>query len=420
MSIFGKYKDTFKRVALSCDKFASAYTFALIFFFVPYCIATVGGYVMWILPVACLIPFAVMPLLYTLIHRFSPLLFGRYHLFLPISGVLSAVFSVLMWSAVDGSAASVCALFFGAVLFASFNVVYRYCAFSVRIRLIGDDVALPPLTSRLIAFIGAASAFGAACGFYYSDSSAMFMNTAYTVGAVSIIGVAIHYLASYTEIPKLGSKRYITVGDAFRDLYSGINARLFISPTLLLAAFAVVAALVAYLSFFTVGAECAFAATGALLGAFAVGTVVFAKLISSHNVTGVTALALVILSTVFMFTAVGVDGIRYGCLVAGSVFAGLSGACAMRLARLCAVSLKRGMTGGTVFILLGFVILAAGAFVCNACAAAAFVTAAVGLDGFYVGIGIADIAAIAAAAVYCSGLKRKPEADAADRIEAQD
>ncbi len=403
----GKYKEILKRVALSCDKFASAYTFALIFFFTPYCISTVGGYLMWVLPVACLVPFAVMPLFYTLIHRFSPLLFGRYHLFMPMAGVLSALFSVLVWHASDGAAASVCAVFFGAVMFALFCFAYRYCAFSVRIRLIGDDVASPSVTSGVIVLVGAIAAFCAGYGFYYADRAAMFSNMAYTLAAVGIICAAIQYFASYTEIPKLGSKRYISVGEAFGELYSGLNKRFFASPILILAAFAAAASQVCYASFYTVGAEQAFAVIGALIGAGAVGTVLFKLLISSRNVTAALSVGLTVVSTVFVYVAVSATDAALACLVSAAIFGGLGGAAAMRLARQSVVALKNGMTGGTVFIMLGLVILAAAGVACFAGAAASLSVSSLGAVGFSVGMGIADGAAVSGAVVYFTGLKRK-------------
>ena len=88
-----KYEGIIQSILNPADAFVSAQEFMLVLMFLPYC-AEHGKLVTAFMPLAMLAPIAFMPLVYSLLHRFDTLLFGRYHLVMPLSAFLSAPFFV--------------------------------------------------------------------------------------------------------------------------------------------------------------------------------------------------------------------------------------------------------------------------------------------------------------------------------------
>ncbi len=159
-----KYEGIIQSILNPADAFVSAQEFMLVLMFLPYC-AEHGKLVTAFMPLSMLAPITFMPLVYSVLHRFDTLLFGRYHLVMPLSAFLSAPFFVLTFSARGAGASAACAIFFGLFFFVLFSLVYKYCAFSVRVRLYGGGVKSPSLAYMCFFTAGAAAAVACLFGF---------------------------------------------------------------------------------------------------------------------------------------------------------------------------------------------------------------------------------------------------------------
>ncbi|MCM1367608.1 MAG: hypothetical protein NC184_02200, partial [Roseburia sp.] len=298
MELKSKHKDRLRQIILSCDSFATGnYCFALLFF-ATYAARHCNAYAVEFLPLALLTAFAVMPVLYTVVHRFSPLIFGRYHLALPISALASSLFYVLMWSSMDASsAADACSMYFGTLLFLLSSMFYGYCAFSVRARLIGDNISAPSPYALCFCALGAAVAIAAAAGFRRYDAATAYINTAYVISAIGLLFAVVHYLTTFYGIPRLGGKRNVTVGGAFRTFYGGINMNAFFSSLLLQAAFMTVAAFSVYICAAFVSTRAAFISAAVFVCVYAVSAFLCASRVKRRGrALTVAAAALSVLS----------------------------------------------------------------------------------------------------------------------------
>ena len=204
MDIQGRYESKVQKIGLSCDAFSTGCLVMCLLLFVPYVANNGGVTVMWFIPIACLMPFALMPLVYLGIHKFDTLLFGRYHFVMPVSAFLASPFFVMAWSARGVGASQACLVFFGMLVFAVTVMVYRYCAFSVRSRLTGTNIVDKAPYYELICAIGCVAAVVTFAGFMYYDGETAFVNTAYVMAGVSVLIANAQYLHTFYGIPRLG------------------------------------------------------------------------------------------------------------------------------------------------------------------------------------------------------------------------
>jgi len=412
-----------KKLSLSCDSFTAAYSFLLLLFFVPYAAFTGNILAAAFVPLCLIIPYGVMPLLYAAVHRFDTLLFGRYHLFMPLSGFLSAFFFVMMFSAAGSAPSDACLIFFGALLFSVSSMLYRYCSFSVRARLIGDGVSKPSVMSRAFAALGAATAIASIFGFSRGGEAAL-LNTAYVIATLAVIATAFQYLTSFYGIPRLGGKRVQPIKSVYASLYSGLNVRLFVSSMLYMASAAAVAALVVCYCAFTVDAPYLWLIAASVAAAvYCVTSWLCSDLIKRRSrALSITVFVGLAAAAVLMIlcAALRCDGDTAIALsVCACVAAAASGAVAARQTRLRFLTIKPRVTSGTVYILLRLAAYAAAAL---ALAVAVSIAAA-----FYGGgteysfiYGFAAAAVFAVAALALSGKKRiKPEPAPEPSIELE-
>ncbi|MCH5162470.1 MAG: hypothetical protein J1G38_03150 [Clostridiales bacterium] len=404
----GRNENRALKTVLACDMFTAAYYVMPLLFFLPF-VAQRGQ---WIaaafVPLGCIIPFAVMPLLYALVHRFDPLLFGRYHLFMPISAFLAAFSFVEFWSADDGALGAVrIALGFSVLTIAA--VTYRYCSFSVRVRLTDCGIAKPSPVMLIFSAVGGAAGVGAVIGFYFYDPDTVFINAAYVVAGVCVILAMVQYLTSFYYIPKLSGKRVQSVKSVFRAFFGGLNVRLFVSSALAVAAFSTVLALaVSVCSELPSYAFTSVAAVAA--GGFIGGSFLCVKLVKrrSRLLTAVMIGLLVVSAALFALTQMFVllDSVPIYSLVASAALCGVGTALAFRQMRLRFLSIKPHVTSGVAHILIE---LACGAGTAIAFAAAVAVGGAVAANGgdmmLYV-YGFASAVVLGIASVVTSRIRR--------------
>lgn len=364
MDTRSKYESRFQAIALSCDAFTTAYLVMCLLFLAPYTV-THGGYlVLWFLPISCVLPFAIMPLVYKLIHRFDTLLFGRYHFAMPLSAFLAALFFVLTWSAKDSGAGSACLVFFCFTVFAVFIMTYRYCAFSVRARLSGSGIVNSSPQFVVFGEAGAVAAICAFIGFMKYDPETVYVNTAYTMAGACVLLALIQYLATYHGVPRLGGKRVQSTKDVFRAFYSGLDKRMYSSSLLFEAAFVTVAALITCMCI-AAGMDIVglISVVAVLVAVFAVAAILGTKLITHRSIVlSVIDLTCVILSAAAL-TVLACVKPTGGFLVFGMIVAaapvGLGGAVALRQTKLRFLTVKPLITGGTVYLLLELTLFAA-------------------------------------------------------------
>lgn len=367
-----RHENIFMRTALSCGSFTSAYSVAILPFFALYCAIHAHIAVTACIVLACLIPFAVMPLVYAAMHRFSPLLFGRYHLFLPISAFSAAFCFVLMFSSLDGTPSEQCLIFFGSVLFASAIACYRYSSFSVRVRLDGSDFGMS-VEGKALAALGAASALACIGGFYAYDPSTMFINTAYVLAALCSIWAIAQYLTTFYSVPKFSGSRKMTVKQAFRSVYYGLDKMTFFAAVCAMGACTTVIALSAY--FCIIWGMPAYAPLVAATAAVCGYAIAAAGLCRMNNNAVVAAVAFglsviaivvfIIVSAVKVSAPAAVAFDTTACFFAGG---GLAAAVAVKRRRFVAV--KPRNTVGTAFILSGLADYGGCAIATAVCAAA--------------------------------------------------
>lgn len=371
-----KYEGKLQRIALSCDSFTTGYFAVSLLFAVWYVYMYGGVLVLGLLPIACLVPFAVMPLVYLLVHRVDMLLFGRYHLVMPLSAFVAALFFVILYSSTQPDAGGACAVFFGTLVFVPSVITYRYCAFSVRARLAGDGiVTLSPYAAAFSA-LGAVSAIAAFFGFWHYDATSAFLNTAYILGGVSIVLALIGYLTTYYGIPRLSGRRVLSVKTVFRTFYVGLRKRIYFSSLLFLAAFA---SIVMTDMLYVFGAGLSFWEVFAIAVVFVVSYAVTAcvsgvKANRRSLVLSIVNLVCLLIGAVVpaALAIAGSGGVVYA--VAASVaLCGVGGAVSVRQAKLRLITVKPHITSGVSILLFELTVFAAVAVAFAVCAVVAAV-----------------------------------------------
>lgn len=378
MSI-AKFKDIMTKTALSSERFTTAYCTALVFFFLPYALKFEGRYSLFYIPLALGVAFAALPIAYALIHRYSPVLFGRYHLALPATGLLTALFFVFVWSGKTGGAADNVLCFFGVALFAVTLLVYRYCVFSVRVRLVGDDFKRPSVYDGAVSALGIAGAVATLYGFYVYDESTMFINSAYVLGAVTLIFVFAQYFASYTEIPNLGGKRPMSVAAAFKECYCGIRRRTYLSSLFFVSAFLAVASVLVYaVKILGLGSGTAFLSAMLAVIAYMTVSALFSRFELPNLHSTVATAVFLALAAVFVTVAAFAGDAASGLIPTAAVFAGAGGGLCVRRMRVGFMSVKTSATSGIIYIITELCTVAA-ASICALCDG--IVGAAYGIGG---------------------------------------
>lgn len=410
MNIIGKNEDRLQKAVLSSDMFTTGYFVVCLLFFVPYAVSACGTVVLWVLPIACLLPFVTLPLFYSLVHRFDTLMFGRYHLVMPLSGFVSALFFVVMMSARGGGAVSICSVFLGAALFVTSIMLYRYCSFSVRARLLSEDITAASPYSLYFSVFGGVAAAVTFLGFWYYDRETAYINTAYVfAGACAIVTIA-QYLSTFYDIPRLSGRRVQSLKSVFRSFFSGLDLRTYFSALFFSAAFAVLAASVMYIAFvFDFGLYRLAATAGVCVVAFAVSDGVCTAIVKHRSKALSVALLLGFIAAAAL-TAVAAcvpvsDSALRALVIIAAGLTGVCGALSVRQTKLRFLTVKPRITGGVVFILLQLTACAAQAIAFVVCAAQSTVLAATGSTlAFVCGGGAAAVFAITAFA--CAGKKR--------------
>lgn len=372
-----KYEGKLQRIAQSCDAFTTGYFAVSLLFAVWYAYAYGGVIVLGLLPIACLVPFAVMPLVYLLVHRVDMLLFGRYHLVMPLSAFVAALFFVILYSSTTPDAGGACAVFFGTLVFVPCVITYRYCAFSVRARIAGDDIATMSPYAISFSMLGAIGALAAFFGFWRYDPASAFLNTAYVLGGACILLALIGYLATYYGIPRLSGRRLLSVKTVFRMFYVGLNKRIYFSSLLFLAAFAT-SVMTDMLYVFGSGLSYweVFAIAVVFVVSFAVTACVCGIKANRRSlVLSIVSLACLSIGAIIplAFAAAGAGGVVYAAAVSVAL-CGVGGAVSVRQAKLRLITVKPHITSGVSILLFELTMFAAVAvaFAISAVTAALF------------------------------------------------
>ena len=369
-----KYEGKLQRIALSCDSFTTGY-FAVSLLFAVWYVYSYGGVLVFaFLPIACLVPFAVMPLVYLLVHRVDILLFGRYHLVMPLSAFIAALFFVILYSSTTPDAGGACTVFFGTLVFVPFVITYRYCAFSVRARLAGDGIVTLSPYAVAFSLLGAVGAVAAFFGFWHYEAASAFLNTAYVLGGVCILLALIGYLTTYYSIPRLGGRRVLSVKTVFRTFYVGLRKRIYFSSLLFLAAFATVVMTDMLYAF---GAGLSFSEVLAVAVVFVVCYAVTAcvsgiKANRRSLVLSIVSLACLLIGAIIpaALAIAGSGGVVYAVAVSVAL-CGVGGAVAVRQAKLRLMTVKPHITSGVSILLFELTVSAAVAVAFAACAVTA-------------------------------------------------
>lgn len=373
-------------------------------FFVPYVVYHAGTLVLWFLPMACILPFALMPLFYMLIHRMDTLLFGRYHFIMPVAGFVSALFFVIAWSAGEAGAASTLAAFFGFTVFLTSVLLYRYCSFSVRARLLDENITASSPYGFLLSALGGAAAVATLVGFMHYDPQTAFLNSAYVLGGVCALLALIQYLFTYYNIPRLGGKRLQSVKNVFRTFYSGLDKRMFSSALLFNSAFAVLTVTVAFMMFYLLGIDrlvYILGVSGALILAYATAAGICIRKVDRRSKwLSVVCLSVFSIAAVLIIISACVRMPLYAvftCLVLAAAFTGIGGAVSVRQTKLRFLAVKSRITSGAVFILLELTASAAGAIALLQAAVMSVAVYATNIvEVFSVGGGVASVLCLAA------------------------
>lgn len=400
MSPVSKYESKIQKIALSCDAFSTGYLTLCLLFLAPY-LYKAGPVAYWFIPTALLVPFVLMPVIYTLMHRYPSLLFGRYHLAMPVSAILSALFLVIMFSAGGIGRGSAALIFFGALVFVCSLSIYRYCSFSVWARLTGETSGSVTVQYEIFCALGAVIAVGAFCLFSYYDVGDAYLNTAYVIGGAGIVIAMFQYLTTYYDIPRLGGRRNVTVKSSFRMLFGDIERKTFFSSLLFECAFAALAVLVMVLAFcwdltfITVVAVVLIIEYGGAkyIGARVVRRRTFA--LSVVNFACAIIAAALCIGTLFLGEFKTASLIMLG---AAAAFIGVGGALSMRQAKIRFLTIKPLMTSGILFILLELTMFAAFAVAMYVTAVVMTVATLIYSYAFLIGLGVCVLfAAIALA-----------------------
>lgn len=408
MDTKSRYESIGQRIGLSCDAFSTGCLIMCLLFFVPYVAESGGTLVMWFLPLACLVPFVVMPLVYMVIHRFDTVLFGRYHFVMPLSAFVAAPFFVMAWSANGVGAAQSCLVFFGVLIFAITIMVYRYCAFSVRARLTNSGIVDKSPIYEAFTAAGCIAAVVAFAGFWHYDQATAYVNTAYVMGAATIVLTLVQYLITFYDIPRLGGRRVQSVKSMFASFYGELDVKMYLSILFFEAAFACIAALLVYFGFaLGVGLYGTIFVAATVIAVYGISACVVSRRITRRSMTlSIIDIVCVVLSAgvLIVLAALGNkgDGTLAGLVIAAAI-AGFGGAVAVRQNKLRFLTVKPRVTTGTVFILSELTMFAAaGIALFVAALVATVIEVSVNpITSFIYGFGIAVLLAVVAF-VLCS------------------
>ncbi|MDE6201675.1 MAG: hypothetical protein K2M47_07385 [Clostridiales bacterium] len=413
MDIKGKYESNVQKIGLSCDAFSTGCLIMCLLFFVPYVANNGGTFVMWFLPLACIVPFAVMPLMYMAIHKYDTLLFGRYHFVMPISAFVAAPFFVMAWSAVGVGASQSCLVFFGILIFAVAIMIYRYCAFSVRARLGGVSIVDKYPVYEIVCAVGCVAAAVAFALFLRYDQATVYINTAYVMSGVTVLLALAQYLITFYGIPRLGGRRVESVKSVFYSFFGGLDVKMYLSALFFEAAYAIVAALLVYFGFvLNVGMYGIISVAATVIVVYGISAYFCARCIkrrsmklSVMNIVCVT-LPCGVLALLAALNKTG-DGVLAGLIIA-AVILGVGGAVAVRQTKLRLLTVKPRVTSGSVFILFDLTMFAAAGLALLVAAVVANVLQwSLSVTAFIYGFAIAVVLA-AVAMILCSRPKRVP------------
>lgn len=362
----GKYESKVQKIGLSCDAFCTGCLVMCLLFFVPYVANSGGVTVMWFVPIACLVPFALMPLIYLVIHKFDTLLFGRYHFVMPVAAFLAAPFFVMAWSARGVGASQSCLVFFGMLVFAVSAMVYRYCAFSVRSRLTGTNIVDKAPYYELISAAGCVAAVVTFAGFMYYDKQTAYVNTSYVMAAVFALIAIAQYLLTFYGIPRLGGRRALSVKSAFGSFYSDLDKKLYFSILFFEAAFASVAVLFVYFGFaLGVSRDGIISIAAVLIVSYGVSAGICSRYIVRRSIyLSLVSFLGVTVSSVIVIILAAINAKGNGALIGiiiSAIIAGSGGAISMRQSKLRFLTVKPRITSGAVYILSELTMFAAAA-----------------------------------------------------------
>ena len=362
MNTRGRYESKIQKIGLSLDAFSTGCLVMFLLLFVPY--VSTGGLVIWFLPLTCIVPFVLMPIVYMIIHRYDTLLFGRYHFCMPLSAFAAAPFFVIAWSASGTGGTKSLLLFFGVLLFIAMIMIYRYCAFSVRARLSNIGIVDRFLFYDVFCAVGCLAVVGAFAGFLHYDGSTAHINTAYVMGGATVLLALIQYLITFYNIPRLGGRRAESIKSVFASFYSGMDVKLYMSALLFEAAFATCAALLVYFAVaLSVGIYGIIGVVATVIAVFGVFTCLCAKLVVHRSMLLSVMNVVYIVLACGALTLVAAFGKPGGGTLAGLIISaaivGVGGAAAVRQTKLRLLTVKPRVTTGTVFILSELTMLAA-------------------------------------------------------------
>lgn len=405
MDVKDRCENTMQRFGLICDAFTAGYLAMCLLLFVPYVAAHNQIAVTFVMPLVCLFPFAAMPFAYVLIHRMDTLLFGRYHFVMPVAAFVAAPLFVVLWSADNGDVASSCAIFFGALVFANFITVYRYCSFSVRARLSGASMIDKSAGYEIFAALGTLSALCVFLGFWHYDCNTAYVNTAYVIASVCLVLAVFQYLATFYGIPKLGGKRVQSVKSAFRSFFCEFEYKTYFSALFFLAAYAVIAALAVYFAM-ALGVS-VYRAVGAAVIAmvvYAVSAYIVTRRVRyrSMALSVINLVCVIVPCMVFALLAAlhPEKELAFVSIVVCDATAGFGCAVALRQSKLRFFTVKPRITGSVVYILLELTLFAAAAIAIETAAIVLAVFNATGsATAFIYGYALAAALCIAAFAL---------------------
>ncbi len=411
MDIKGKYESKVQKIGLSCDAFSTGCVILCLLFLAPYVSSNGGTLVMWFLPLACIVPFAVMPLVYMGIHKYDTLLFGRYHFVMPISAFLAAPFFVMAWSASGVGASQSCLVFFGVLVFVMTIMIYRYCAFSVRARLGGVSIVDKYPVYEIVCAVGCVVAAVAFALFLRYDPDTVYVNTAYVMGGVTVLLALVQYLITFYGIPRLGGRRVESAKSVFNSFFGGLDVKMYLSALFFEAAFAIVAALLVYFGFaLNIGLSGIIAVAATVIAVYGISAYFCARYITRRS------MKLSIMNIVCVILPCGIltllaaldktgDGVLAGLIIA-AVILGVGGAVAVRQTKLRLLTVKPRVTSGSVFILFDLTMCAAaGIALISAAIVANVLSWSLSVTAFIYGFAIAVALAIVAM-ILCSRPKR--------------
>lgn len=316
-------------------------------------------------PLVLLLPFAVSPLIYNLIHGIKSVILGRFHGIYVVSLAFSAVFFVLSFTGfLYGALRAVCVVLSLAVFCVS-ELTYLYASSSIRTRLGLQSIRRPSRTHLFVSAFGGLVTLGAYIVAYIvtkGDFTQSAVCTVYAAAIAMLIGGFVEYLATYQAIPRLTSSRpRTTVKESYKTFFSGLKLKTFFS---LLLSVAAILTLVVYAFYRATdfGIESLYSG-GVFIVAFAVSSVLANKYIVRVKrgaplvcllLTLLSCAAIIsglVLAPVFIMQHVSIPIVMATCGIA-------LGIC-LREAKLRYTTIKDNVTSGVVESLYGMTLSAA-------------------------------------------------------------